>query len=418
MTDLLWSVAAYSLQLAALTAVAYAAAAVLRVGVPTMSLRYWQAILAAAVFLPAVQPSPRIIEAGAPIVASAATAVLGSPREALVYALIDNAMTIAVAILALGTAVRLLWLMAGLWRVRSLVSHATPHQALAPMVQQVQHDLDARATVLITDELDGPATIGLRRPVVLLPRSVLGMSAEVQRAIVCHELVHVRRRDWLHTIGEEVWCAVLWFHPAARMIASRLSLAREMVVDEITLTRTRNRRAYAEALLAFADPQPHVVGVTPFIGRRTLSQRIAQIAEETPMSQRRAVASLAFALLASAGLTAAVVDRLPMSAPVQKPTVYRPGNGVTLPSVIKEVKPAYTAAAMQAKIQGSVWLECVVTEEGNIGDVKVTRSLDDEHGLDQEAIKAAKQWRFKPGQKDGKPVAVAVTIELTFTLRK
>jgi TonB family protein len=159
-------------------------------------------------------------------------------------------------------------------------------------------------------------------------------------------------------------------------------------------------------------------GVTPFIGRRTLSQRISQIAEETHMSRRRAFASLVLALFASAGLTAAVVDGLPMSAPGQEQIVYRPGNGVTLPTVVKEVKPGYTKEAMAAKIQGSVWLECVVTPEGDISDVTVTRSLDAEHGLDQEATKAAKLWKFKPGMKDGKPVAVSITIELTFTLKK
>ena len=104
----------------------------------------------------------------------------------------------------------------------------------------------------------------------------------MQRAIVCHELVHVKRRDWLQTIAEEIWCALLWFHPAARVIASRLSLARETVVDEMTILLTRDRRAYAEALLAFSDPQPHVIGVTPFIGRHTLSQRISLIAQEVP----------------------------------------------------------------------------------------------------------------------------------------
>ena len=86
--------------------------------------------------------------------------------------------------------------------------------------------------------------------------------------------------------------------------------------------------------------------------------------------------------------------------------------------MVREVKPKYTPEAMQQKIQGSVWLECVVLETGDVGDIEVTRSLDDEYGLDQEAIKAAKQWKFKPGTKDGKPVAVVVTIELTFTLKK
>ena len=96
---------------------------------------------------------------------------------------------------------------------------------------------------------------------------------------------------------------------------------------------------------------------------------------------------------------------------------YRPGSGITLPSVIREVRPAYTADAMRAKVQGSVWLECIVMPDGSVGDVKVTRSLDPIFGLDQEAIKAAKQWRFRPGMRQGEPVPVIITIELTFTLR-
>lgn len=96
---------------------------------------------------------------------------------------------------------------------------------------------------------------------------------------------------------------------------------------------------------------------------------------------------------------------------------YRPGAGITLPSVLSEVKPAYTADAMRAKVQGSVWLECIVMPDGSVGEVKVTRSLDPIFGLDQEAIKAAKRWRFRPGMRQGEPVPVIITIELTFTLR-
>jgi periplasmic protein TonB len=96
---------------------------------------------------------------------------------------------------------------------------------------------------------------------------------------------------------------------------------------------------------------------------------------------------------------------------------YRPGNGVNLPQPLKEVKPQYTADAMRAKVQGTVLLECVVLPDGSVGAVEVVRSLDSTFGLDQEAIKAAKQWRFRPGTRFGEPVAVLVTIELTFTLR-
>jgi periplasmic protein TonB len=96
---------------------------------------------------------------------------------------------------------------------------------------------------------------------------------------------------------------------------------------------------------------------------------------------------------------------------------YRPGNGVLLPKVLREVKPQYTADAMRAKVQGTVLLECVVNPDGTVGSVDVVKSLDRTFGLDQEAIKAAKQWRFAPGTRFGEPVAVLVTIELTFTLR-
>ncbi len=96
---------------------------------------------------------------------------------------------------------------------------------------------------------------------------------------------------------------------------------------------------------------------------------------------------------------------------------YRPGSGIELPRVLREVKPQYTADAMRAKVQGTVWLEAVVMPNGSVGRVEVVKSLDPVFGLDEEAVKAARQWRFAPGTRLGQPVPVIVTIELTFTLR-
>ena len=97
--------------------------------------------------------------------------------------------------------------------------------------------------------------------------------------------------------------------------------------------------------------------------------------------------------------------------------VYRPGNGITLPQLVREVKPQYTSDAMRAKIQGTVLVECVVRQDGSVGDAHVIRSLDSTFGLDEAALAAARQWRFRPGTRMGEPVPVLVTIELTFTLR-
>ena len=92
-------------------------------------------------------------------------------------------------------------------------------------------------------------------------------------------------------------------------------------------------------------------------------------------------------------------------------------QGVTLPSVVRSVKAGYTAAAMDARIEGMAILEAVVLADGKVGDVTVTQSLDKEYGLDTQAVESVKQWLFKPGTKDGKAVAVRVTIEIRFTLK-
>ena len=97
--------------------------------------------------------------------------------------------------------------------------------------------------------------------------------------------------------------------------------------------------------------------------------------------------------------------------------VHKPGPGITLPTVVHEVKPDYTDAAKAAGIQGDVWLAVVVLADGSVGNVQVKRSLDTQFGLDEQAVTAAKQWKFKPGTKDGKAVAVEVTVEMTFRLK-
>src|SRR5712691_9474462 len=99
------------------------------------------------------------------------------------------------------------------------------------------------------------------------------------------------------------------------------------------------------------------------------------------------------------------------------PTVYKPGNGVSLPQVVKEVKAGYTKEAMAQMIEGTVGMDVVVLADGTVGDVTVTQSLDTVYGLDQEAVKAMRQWQFKPGTKDGKPVAVRVAVTMNFTLK-
>ena len=71
---------------------------------------------------------------------------------------------------------------------------------------------------------------------------------------------------------------------------------------------------------------------------------------------------------------------------------------------------------MRAEVQGVVRLACTVGVDGAVSDVRVVRSLDTVHGLDDEAVRALKLWTFEPGEKDGVPVPVHLTIESTFSM--
>lgn len=93
---------------------------------------------------------------------------------------------------------------------------------------------------------------------------------------------------------------------------------------------------------------------------------------------------------------------------------FRPGGGVSAPQLVYRVEPEYTEEARKAKYQGTVVLYAVVDPDGMVRRVRVVRSLG--LGLDEKALEAVKQWRFRPGMKNGQPVPVAASIEVTFRL--
>ncbi|ABF42086.1 TonB-like protein [Candidatus Koribacter versatilis Ellin345] len=94
--------------------------------------------------------------------------------------------------------------------------------------------------------------------------------------------------------------------------------------------------------------------------------------------------------------------------------VYRVGNGVSAPVAVYDPEPDYSEEARKAKYQGVVVLAVVVGPDGRAHDPRVQRSLG--MGLDEKAIEKIKEWKFEPAKKDGVPVAVMVSIEVSFHL--
>ena len=94
---------------------------------------------------------------------------------------------------------------------------------------------------------------------------------------------------------------------------------------------------------------------------------------------------------------------------------YRPGSGITAPSIQREVKPDYTEEGRRRNIEGDVVLEIVVRSDGTVGSVKLLSGLG--AGLDERAVDSVKQWRFNPAHRYGVPVDVIVEVAVEFKLR-
>jgi protein TonB len=94
--------------------------------------------------------------------------------------------------------------------------------------------------------------------------------------------------------------------------------------------------------------------------------------------------------------------------------VYHIGGGVRAPVVITQVDPEFSEEARKQKFSGNVLVDLIVDEHGNPTHVRVARGVG--LGLDEKAVEAVRQYRFKPATKDGKPVKVELSIEVRFEI--
>ncbi len=119
-----------------------------------------------------------------------------------------------------------------------------------------------------------------------------------------------------------------------------------------------------------------------------------------------------------AALVTAVLLTLAVSAQTPTPAndpVYEQGNGVTQPRVTKSVPVGYSTEVMRRKLSGAIKLRCVVSIDGTTRDLELVTGLEEQ--MDENAVAALKQWTFEPGQREGTPAAVRITVDMTFTAR-
>jgi TonB family protein len=389
----------YSLQLLLLVGAGALLARMLPLRPPMAALSFWRGLLVVCLLLPFAQPwvpapAARRVEA----VAALSPAVAPPPAVAAPAARLEPPAELVLGVLGAGMAARAGWLAIGLVGLARLRRRA---ERLPPGSLELLRAVElagARAEFYVSGDTSVPVTFGFRRPAVLLPRGVLEMEPRARLAILCHELIHVRRGDWPSVVVEQGVGAMLWFHPAVAWLVGRIHLSREQAVDKAVVELTDSREEYVGALLEVArrSARPEPVAAALFLRRGRLRQRVAEILKEGTMTRRRLFTHLVAGLVATFAAAGAGAWLFPLEAaeaqrqgPVE---VVRGGE-----SVLHRGPVEYPRRAREKRIEGDVLVEVVLDEDGAVQDARVSSGPEE---LRAAALQSVLRWHFaepRPG---------------------
>jgi len=367
--------------------------------------------MAAVMTVPrAPEPAPPVLPASA---GSSVPEVLPALRSAdssgSVLRRIDA--TLAIAWL-MGSAVLLVTLVGGQWRVRREARRARPGMILG-------HD------VLLTENL-GPAVAGFARPIVFIPGWVVALDTASQRLLLAHELEHVRRRDTLLLMAGAIVTALLPWNPVVWWLASRLRVAVELDCDRRVLATNPDIRPYVDLLLLAAD-RPRLTSrlQAAHFGERAsdLSRRIDAMTDRGP-GWRHALATVAVA-----GVLIALACEAPRPDPVAPKGEKAKPVAATSADVLYEYQvdqpvrmavgsatPQFPDILRQAGVEGEVLVSFVVDEMGR-ADAATFKVLRSTHDLFAAAVrKALPAMEFVPAEVGGKKVKQYVEQPFSFAI--
>jgi TonB family protein len=224
----------------------------------------------------------RAAEAGPPaaparVSAALPTAVAAAPSTPA------NVVSPIVAVWLAGACVFAAALIVSMLRVRRVAARASrvedPRWLQALDTVASQYELRRSIVLARTDSTNLLATWGILRPQVLLPHHAMDWDVDRLHVVLCHELAHIRRHDWLVQMGAEVVRAVLWFNPLAWIVCRRLRRESEQACDDEVLGMGVGGRAYATHLLDLARqcrrPGSAWASALPMAHPSTLERRIA-----------------------------------------------------------------------------------------------------------------------------------------------
>lgn len=397
-----------------------------RVG-PRAQHRMWVASLFAGVVVPLLPPGMLTRSAGAGSVGGTTAATYrmiaaAAERWALSPVLCATLVTLYL-LTVLFCVTRLLWR----WRRTAAMTRRSAAFSLDAADRMLMEETARRSGISLPEvrcsaEARGPMVVGLRGAVLLAPEGFFAAANDEDvAAALAHECAHIRRGDFAKNLIYEFVAAVVAYHPACWWMRRRIAETRELVCDEMAAGAVGGRPEYAASLLRLATA---LAGPgwrrTPAIGvfdGDILEERIMRLTMDLPKASRvqriAMVALTGCALLGGAATAAALMPQDSAAATdARQEKVYKVGGNVSAPVLVHAVDAEFTQKAKRAKYQGVSVVSCVVDSDGMPQRVHTIRKLG--MGLDEKAMEAVRQYRFKPGMLNGKPVAVAITIEVNF----
>lgn len=327
-------------------------------------------------------------------------------------------------LLVSGILLRLIWLGAGFCRLRRL-RRRTRRLVLPPHLQLLAEEMRVSARFRVSSEVTGPITFGWFRPVIVFPESFAELDEAMQKAVACHELLHVKRGDWFWNTYEELVRTVFWFHPGIYWLIGRIQLTREQVVDEQAVALLGSRKTYLHSLIEIARWKNSAASLPAplFLRECQFSRRVRHLLQfrEVRMSKTKSTIfwTVCVALLLATGwwslaalpLTATPSARMPQEEPAAEEPV-RVGSRVMANKLVHKVDPEIPGRPGSSRPLDQFILSIVVDRNGEVQRVKVLHGDEDHPPSNSAVTDAVKQWRYEPFLLDGKPTPVRTTVFL------
>jgi TonB family protein len=274
----------------------------------------------------------------------------------------------------------------------------------------------------------GPVALGIRRKLILFPKGMVEtLVPEDLNTVLAHEFAHLHRHDFLKNLLYEVLSLPVAYHPLFWFTRARIMETREMLCDQMAAD-INGPHTYARSLLRLTrlfiegtyTATPHAIGI---FDANTFERRIMKLSDHKKEVRglRRAALVAASGLmgLAISGSAIAMAMHVTTAATTESSQAKQTKRlsvsaAVMAGNLVSKAMPVYPPDAKKAKIQGKVVVSAVIDTQGNIQNLRVVSGPRE---LQQSALDAVRQWKYRPYLLNGDAVEVSTSINIIYSLK-